>query len=114
MSFLNLEGKRFLISGVANKKSVAYFSAKTLIENGAQCLFTVQNEELKTKVEKLFPDSPITLLDVESKESLEQLGFFIEKNNWKLDGFLHSLAFANYSEGMKPFHETKREDFLQA
>lgn len=114
MSFLNLEGKRFLISGVANKKSVAYFSAKTLIENGAQCLFTVQNEDLKTKVERLFPDSLITLLDVESKESLEQLGTFIGKNNWKLDGFLHSLAFANYSEGMKPFHETKREDFLQA
>ena len=32
----------------------------------------------------------------------------------KLDGVLHSIAFANYSEGIKPFHETKREDFLQA
>ena len=32
----------------------------------------------------------------------------------KLDGILHSIAFANYSEGLKPFHETKREDFLQA
>jgi len=31
-----------------------------------------------------------------------------------LDGFVHSIAFANYSEGFKPFHETKRNDFLQA
>jgi enoyl-[acyl-carrier protein] reductase I len=114
MSFLNLDGKKFLISGVANKKSVAYFTAKTLIENGAHCLFTVQNEELKSKVGKLFPDSLITVLDVEKKESIQALNSFVENVQWKLDGFLHSLAFANYSEGMKPFHETKREDFLQA
>ncbi len=65
MSFLNLDGKKFLISGVANKKSVAFFTAKTLIDNGAQCLFTVQNEEIKGKVEKLFPHSLVTVLDVE-------------------------------------------------
>src|SRR5690606_18613165 len=31
-----------------------------------------------------------------------------------IHGLVHSIAFANYSEGMKPFHETRREDFLQA
>ncbi|MFA7613461.1 MAG: SDR family oxidoreductase, partial [Candidatus Caldatribacteriota bacterium] len=36
------------------------------------------------------------------------------KHTDKLHGFLHSLAFANFSEGLRPFHETKREDFLQA
>ena len=114
MSFLNLEGKKFLITGVANKKSVAYFTAKTLIDNGAQCFFTVLTEEIREKVIKLFPDSQVTVLDVEKKESLENLSQFVEKNHLIFDGFLHSLAFANYSEGMKPFHETKREDFLQA
>jgi len=114
MSFLNLENKTFLITGVANKKSVAYFSAKTLIENGADAIFTVQNEEIKERVEKLFPGKKVYLLDVENEESIKTFGDTIKKENLKLSGFLHSIAFANYSEGMKPFHETKLRDYLQA
>lgn len=114
MSFLNLENKKFLITGVANKKSVAYFSARTLIENGADVLFTVQNAEIKERVEKLFPGKEIYLLDVESEEAIAQFGAILKKSGTTLNGFLHSIAFANYSEGMKPFHETKLRDFLQA
>ena len=114
MSFLNLENKTFLITGVANKKSVAYFSAKTLQDNGADLIFTVQNEDIKEKVAKLFPDKKIYILDVENTESVSDLGKKLEAENVKLNGFLHSIAFANYSEGIKPFHETKLEDYLQA
>lgn len=108
MDFLNVSGKTFYIAGVANKKSVAYFSAKTLIDNGAQCIFSVQKEEQVESVKKLFPDSTVFVFDVEKDQDLAL------KINQKLDGFLHSLAFANFSEGLKPFHETKREDYLQA
>ena len=114
MSFLNLENKTFLITGVANKKSVAYFSAKTLQDNGADLIFTVQNDDIKEKVAKLFPEKKIYTLDVENTESVSDLGFKLEAENVKLNGFLHSIAFANYSEGIKPFHETKLEDYLQA
>jgi enoyl-[acyl-carrier protein] reductase I len=114
MSFLNLENKTFLITGVANKKSVAYFTAKTLQDNGADLIFTVQNEEIKEKVAKLFPEKKIYILDVESTESVSVLGIQLAVENVKLNGFLHSIAFANYSEGIKPFHETKLEDYLQA
>lgn len=114
MSFLNLENKTFLITGVANKKSVAYFSAKTLEENGADLIFTVQNEEIKARVEKLFPGKQIYILDVESEEGIKDFGETLNKENIILHGFLHSIAFANYSEGMKPFHETKLKDYLQA
>ena len=38
----------------------------------------------------------------------------IGKEHGSLDGIVHSIAFANYSEGFKPFHETLRADFLQA
>lgn len=113
-SFLNLEGKTFLITGVANKKSVAYFSAKTLLDNGADLIFTVLNTEAKEKVEKLFPGKKIYLLDVENAESIAELGKSLKDNQVTLHGFLHSIAFANYSEGMKPFHETKLADYLQA
>lgn len=114
MSFLNLENKTFLITGVANKKSVAYFSAKTLVENGADVFFTVQNEEIKERVEKLFPGKKVYLLDVENEEAVAGFGRQLKDQNTVLHGFLHSIAFANYSEGMKPFHETKLRDYLQA
>ena len=114
MSFLNLENKTFLITGVANKKSVAYFSAKILLENGADCIFTVQNNEILEKVEKLFPEKKIYILDVESEEAIKLFGEKLKNDGVKLNGFLHSIAFANYSEGMKPFHETKLKDYLQA
>lgn len=114
MGFLNLENKTFLITGVANKKSVAYFSAKTLLENGADLIFTVQNAEAKEKTEKLFPGKKVYILDVENAQSITDLGKKLKDDQVVLHGFLHSIAFANYSEGMKPFHETKLADYLQA
>lgn len=111
MSFLNLKDKTFLIAGVANKKSVATFCAQTLIAEGAKCIFTVQKEEQVPVVEKLFPGSDVLILDVKSKDSLQDLSNKFK--NKSLNGFLHSLAFANF-ENPAPFHETKREDFLEA
>jgi enoyl-[acyl-carrier protein] reductase I len=108
MDFLGVKDKTFYIAGVANKKSVAYFSAKTLIENGARCVFSVQSESQMDAVKKLFPDSNVFVFDVERDKDLAL------KINQKIDGFLHSLAFANFSEGPKPFIETKRDDYLQA
>jgi enoyl-[acyl-carrier protein] reductase I len=114
MDFLKVSEKLFLVTGVANKKSVAYFVAKGLIENGARVIFSVQNEENKDRVQKLFPDSAVLTCDVENSGSIRQLGEYFIKNNIKLAGFVHSIAFANYSEGLKPFHETKIENYLQA
>ncbi len=42
------------------------------------------------------------------------LGIAIINDGHQLSGFVHSIAFANFSEGVKPFHETKTLDFLQA
>lgn len=114
MSFLNLENKTFLITGVANKKSVAYFSAKTLSENGADLIFTVQNESIRTKVQELFPGKKVYILDVANENEIAWFGNELNRDNIKLHGFLHSIAFANYSEGMRPFHETKLKDYLEA
>lgn len=108
MDFLGVKDKTYYIAGVANKKSVAYFCAKTLIENGAKCVFSVQSESHIETIKKLFPDSNVFVFDVEKDKDLAL------KINQKIDGFLHSLAFANFSEGPKPFLETKREDYLQA
>ena len=112
MDFLKLKDKRFLITGVANKKSVAFHVAKILIESGAQVLFSVQNDANFKKVEALFPESEIYKCDVEDEEDLRRLSEQLGEK--KISGLLHSIAFANYSEGIKPFHETNLKDYLQA
>ena len=73
MDFLQLSGKRFLIFGVANKKSVAYAVSKLLKEEGAECVFVVQNDAISERVKKLFPDSEIFTCDVEKEEDIKNL-----------------------------------------
>ena len=114
MSLLNLENKWFYIAGVANNKSVATFAAKKLISEGAKVIFSAQNEKNLTNIKKIFPNSPCFLLDVENNEQLNALSSEIKEHTDHLHGFLHSMAFANFSEGPKPFHEVKLEDYLQA
>ena len=114
MSFLKLKDKTFFITGVANKKSIAYHVAKTLESEGARLLLSVQNEDILSKVEKLFPEQDYFLLDVTNKEHLTQLTHHLEKNQISLDGFLHSIAFAPYSEKTPSFEETPWEDFALA
>ena len=113
MDFLGIKDKTFFITGVANRKSVAYFSAKVLAEAGAKLIFSVQKEEQIKKVESLFPESEIYLLDVEKEETIDQVRTVLEKKGVKLSGLLHSIAFANLLEP-KPFHETNWEDWSQA
>ncbi len=106
--------KHILISGVANKKSVAYFASKSLIDAGAKLSFTVLNSDIEKKVLEMFPGAFVYLLNLESESEIASFGKKLEAENIKLDGYLHSVAFANFEDGPKPFHETKLKDYLQA
>ncbi|MDO4629400.1 MAG: SDR family oxidoreductase [Planctomycetia bacterium] len=118
--FLQLQGKKFLIFGVANKKSVAYYITKNLLECGSECVLVVLNDEIRQKVAKIFPEiatrGEIYCCNVEKSEEIEQLQKDLSARHVEesFDGMVHSLAFADYSGGMKPFHETRPEQFLQA
>jgi enoyl-[acyl-carrier protein] reductase I len=114
MNFLNIKDKTFLITGVSNKKSVAFAVAKTLEEYGANILFTVQNNAQMSTINKFFPDHLALICDVEDEDNIKEVAQELEAKSIKLDGLLHSIAFANYSEGPKDFLETKKQDFLQA
>ncbi|MDG2167318.1 MAG: SDR family oxidoreductase [Opitutales bacterium] len=114
MSFLNLEGRVILVMGVANRKSVAFHIAKTLEEEGATVIYSVRSEARKESLNKLLDGKPVCICDVENKEEIDALAVAVTKDFPNIHGIVHSIAFANYSEGIKPFHETKREDFLQA
>ncbi len=113
--FLQLTGKRFLVFGVANKKSVAWHIAKALEEQGATVIYSVRSEARKASLDKLLKDKPVFICDVEDETAAEKLAAEVsDAGHAPLHGIVHSIAFANYSEGFKPFHETKRSDFLQA
>lgn len=114
MDFLKLDNKRFLVCGLGNRRSVAWAIGKTLEEAGAEVIFTIRNEDRSEDLEKLLDGRPYLLCDVEFEADIASLGERVRASYGELNGFVHSIAFANFSEGLVPFHETKREDFLQA
>ncbi len=114
MSFLDLENKSFLVTGVANRKSVAWHIAKVLEEEGAKVIYSVRSEDRKKSLEKLLAGRPVFVCDVEKQEDIERLKIQVTQHSKVLHGLVHSIAFANYSQGLKPFHETPKKDFLQS
>ena len=119
MGFLDLSKKRFVIFGLANKKSVACAIARTLVAEGAEVIHVVRTEERRVTAKKLFPDCQIFLCDVENEANIIRVRDEIRQaikaeSGGRIDGIVHSIAFANYSDGFKPFHETAKRDFLQA
>lgn len=115
MSFLGLENKTIIVFGLANKKSVACAIARVLDEEGAQVIHVVRSEQRAETARKLFPESRVYICDVEEEANIIRVRDEIAADlDGRIDGIVHSIAFANYSEGMKPFHETLKKDFLQA
>jgi enoyl-[acyl-carrier protein] reductase I len=113
--FLNLTGKTFVVLGVANKKSVAWLTAKTLEEQGAVVVYSVRSPARKASLETTLAGKPVFVCDVEQEGAAARLAADVAAAGFNaIHGIVHSIAFANYSEGFKPFHETKRADFLQA
>lgn len=114
MDFLQLSDKSVLVFGVANRKSVAYHIGRTLAECGANVVYVVQDEERRASTAKLLGDADVYVCDVEQEDQIERLRSELAARGEKLHGMVHSIAFADYSDGMKPFHETGKRQFLQA
>jgi len=113
--FLQLTGKTFVVFGVANRKSVAWFVARSLEEQGARVVYSVRSDARRKSLEAQVGGKPVFVCDVEEPGAVDRLAGEIAKaGHAPLSGIVHSIAFANFSEGLKAFHETKREDFLQA
>lgn len=113
--FLQLAGKTILVFGVANRKSVAYHVGQLLQEADAKVVYVVRSEARRESVGKLLgPDAEIFVCDVEHQEQIDRLAAEVGQRHPQLHGLVHSIAFADYSEGPKPFHETSRAAFLRA
>src|SRR5215217_5018175 len=106
--FLQLSGKTFVVFGVANRKSVAWLIAKSLEEQGAKVIYSVRSEARRKSLETLLAGKAVFICDVEHDGAATRLASEIQSaGHGPLHGLVHSIAFANYSEGFKAFHETK-------
>lgn len=114
MSFLQLTDQPILVLGVANRKSVAWQTAVVLREAGANVIFAVRSEERAETVRKLAPEASVFLCDVEHQDQIDRLKEQVAEITPSLHGIVHSIAFADYSAGWLPFHETPRSAFLRA
>jgi enoyl-[acyl-carrier protein] reductase I len=97
-----MQGKKGLIIGVANKRSIAYGVAKSCVEQGADVAFTYINDRFKTKLEPIIKElgnDKLYKLDASSDEDLVNLVKSIEKDFGKIDFIVHSIAFAD-KEGL--------------
>ena len=114
MAFLQLEDKTIVIMGVANRKSVAYHIGKTIYEAGGLPVYVVRSDKRREELQKLIGEHPIYVCDVEFPEQIETLQATLAESHPVIDGLVHSIAFADYEDGPKPFHATKKSQFLRA
>ena len=112
-----VKGKKGLIMGVANERSIAWGIAKKLSENGAELAFTYLGDTLKKRVIPLADslNSNFTLnCDVEKKEDIIKT-FDDIKNKWgSIDFIVHAVAFSDKSELTGEYLNTSRENFLRS
>jgi len=112
--FLQLQDKTILVCGLANRKSVAFHVGTVLAEAGARVIYSVRSEERRQQAAKIVGDAPVYVCDVAHQDQIERLRDDVHKAHGQIHGLVHSLAFADYSAGWLPFHQTPRAAFLQA
>ncbi|HEY1785776.1 MAG TPA: SDR family oxidoreductase [Pirellulales bacterium] len=114
MDFLELAGKKFLVLGVANRKSVAFHIGGLLTQAGAEVIYSVRTPARQASLAKLLPSAEIHVCDVEHADQILALRHSVAANHPHLDGLVHSIAFADYGAVPAPFHETPKSAFLRS
>lgn len=108
-------GKKALVLGVANKRSIAWGIAQALHAEGAELAFNYQNERLRENVEELAqslgPDVPIYPCDVTRPAEIDALFASLGERWGRLDILVHSLAYAPREALEGAFVDTRPEDW---
>jgi len=109
-----LEGKCALITGVANRWSLAYAIGEAFRREGASIILTYQGERQREAVETLGLElgaARVLPCDVSQDHELAQLAEQLGADPGRLDALVHSIAFANREDLSRPFLETSRAGF---
>jgi len=110
-----MKGKKGVILGIANKKSIAYGIAEACKEQGAELAITYLNERFQKKLAPIAKDlgceGRLYPCDVSKPEEIKALRESLERDFGKIDFFVHSIAFAP-KEGLSGyFSDISREAF---
>ena len=112
-----VKGKKGLIMGVANERSIAWGIAKKLSENGAELAFTYLGDALKKRVTPLAESvNSKFLLDcnVENKDDIKKTFEEIKKKWAQIDFVVHAIAFSDRAELSGQYIDTSRENFTKS
>jgi len=110
---IDLSGRTVVVAGVANKKSVGWHVGQRALAAGARVAWVVHTEERRAELAPRLA-GPIFACDVTRKDEVDRLREELAAACPRIHGLVHSIAFADYSAGPRPFHETSAENFLQA
>ena len=111
-----MAGKRGLVMGVANERSIAWGIAKTAAEHGAELAFTYQGDALLKRLEPLAQSvgsDTIMQCDVTEDSSIEEAFALIRKKWGKLDFLVHAIAYSDKEELKGEYFNTTRDNFLR-
>ena len=110
-----MAGKRGLIMGLANDKSIAWGIAKACADAGAELAFSYQGEQLKKRVDPLaaqLGSEMVIECDVSDAGSLDAL-FDRLKSEWgKIDFVVHAIGFSDKTELRGRYVDTSRDNFM--
>ena len=112
-----VKGKKGLIMGVANERSIAWGIAKRLSENGAELAFTYLGDALKKRVTPLAESVNSKFLincNVENKEDIVKTFEEVKKKWGQLDFVVHAIAFSDRAELTGEYINTSRENFTKS
>ncbi|APO86871.1 enoyl-ACP reductase FabI [Marivivens sp. JLT3646] len=115
MSSQLMQGKRGLIMGLANDKSIAWGIAKALADAGAELAFSYQGEALLKRVGPLaaqLGSDTVLPCDVSDMDSVDALFAELEKKWGKMDFIVHAIGFSDKNELRGRYVDTTRENFL--
>lgn len=114
---IDLSGKKALVMGVTNKRSLGWAIASQLHEAGAELAFSYQGERLKGEVDKLtadWPGTPTFQCDVTQEDELANV-FSKLRQQWDgLDAIVHAIAFAPRPAMDGRYLDTTRDDWVTA
>ena len=109
-----MKGKRGLIMGVANERSIAWGIARTLHAHGAELAFSYQGEALKKRIEKLATGLGSVFLEpceVRDDKSITALFEALGQLWGRLDFLVHAIAFSDRDQLRGRYCDTTRENF---
>ena len=112
-----MAGKRGLIMGLANDKSIAWGIAKAVADQGAELCFSYQGEALLKRVQPLasqLGSDFVVPCDVGDMDSLDSLFAEIEKRWGKIDFVVHAIGFSDKNELRGRYVDTSRDNFLMS